>query len=691
MQSTIFCLIIIWIRFQETAALFDPVSQTDLSIFKGRAAADRQSGRCGAQKERESDMKRSVSRGIACILSAAVILGTASGCSRQENREKTVIKILYSNNFKEVEDLVESTYDDIDLQVEISPYSSEQIRRLEKGVGPDLVFTPQPDSTMVQEYLLDLSDTKASEAYDGTIMNAWKQNGKTYLIPLPGVYSGYVVNETLFEQAGLSLPANNTELVSALSEMRKKGIGVGEDDINFSIMSDYNTSVGMFYVGCMVPDFLGTVEGVKWLADFKNKEAAFSGVWEQSFSLSDSLVNAGVMDPAAIGRQRNSILCQERLVDGTLAAAFGDSALYYECVADNEKAVKEGTGTAYTYRMLPFFSDKGNEPWFLFAPSALMGINKNTGEEKQEACRRILELLSTQEGQDALIADLGGGTSCLRDHEQPVLIINQIVELEPHLAVVLEKEQFQVDSTTDAETVLDRIQAAAEHGSPYEFCFVKWDFSEDMPALISNIRQAARNDRLKVVLTGRDQDELDDAASLCGADATLCRPVFHSDIAGLMARLTGQNINNADTQQQTMLDNVQILAAEDNEINLYIAVSLLTEAGAAVTTAQNGREAVERFSEAPEGFFDLILMDIQMPVMDGYSATRAIRALPRADAQDIIIIAMTANSFREDVQKCLDSGMNAHIAKPFVMNDITKAYTDSLAEREKRTGQSERP
>lgn len=274
---------------------------------------------------------------------------------------------------------------------------------------------------------------------------------------------------------------------------------------------------------------------------------------------------------------------------------------------------------------------------------------------------------------------------------QPVLIINQIVELETHLAVVLEKEQFQVDSTTDAETVLDRIQAAAEHGSPYEFCFIKWDFSEDMPALISNIRQAARNDRLKVVLTGRDQDELDDAASLCGADATLCRPVFHSDIAGLMVRLTGQNIDNADTQQQTMLDNVQILAAEDNEINLYIAVSLLTEAGAAVTTAQNGREAVERFSEAPEGFFDLILMDIQMPVMDGYSATRAIRALPRADAQDIIIIAMTANSFREDVQKCLDSGMNAHIAKPFVMNDITKAYTDSLAEREKRTGQSERP
>ena len=73
-----------------------------------------------------------------------------------------------------------------------------------------------------------------------------------------------------------------------------------------------------------------------------------------------------------------------------------------------------------------------------------------------------------------------------------------------------------------------------------------------------------------------------------------------------------------------------------------------------------------------------ILMDVQMPVMDGCSATQAIRALPRSDAKSTIIIAMTANSFHEDVQKCLDSGMNAHIAKPFVMRDITSAYTEVL-------------
>ncbi len=123
------------------------------------------------------------------------------------------------------------------------------------------------------------------------------------------------------------------------------------------------------------------------------------------------------MDPAAISPERNSISCEERMVDGTLAAFFGDSSLYYMCVNGNQKAVEEGTAEAYTYRMLPLFSNEGNEPWFLFSPSALMGINNAISEEKQDACKRILDLLSTEEGQRALIADLGTGVSCLSDYE----------------------------------------------------------------------------------------------------------------------------------------------------------------------------------------------------------------------------------------------------------------------------------
>lgn len=357
-------------------------------------------------------------RWIAGAISAAMLTGILAGCASQAPKEKTVIKILYSNNFEHVEELVESTYEDIDLQVEISPYPSEEIRRLEKGEGPDLVIAAHPDSNQVQKYLLDLSDTKTSLVYDGTIMNALKLEGKTYLIPFPGVYSGYIINETLFEEAGLTLPSTNDELVASLAELKEKGLGLGEDGINFSIFSDYNSSVGMFFVGCMVPDFLGEMEGVQWLSDFRDKKAAFAGVWEKSFALTDALVAGGLMDPAAIARQRNLVLCQRRLGNGTLAAAFGDSAMYYECVAENKKAVEEGISREYSYRMLPLFSDEGNEPWFLFAPSALMGINNAISEEKQDACKRILSILSTTEGQDALNQDLGTGISCLLDYEQ---------------------------------------------------------------------------------------------------------------------------------------------------------------------------------------------------------------------------------------------------------------------------------
>ena len=261
---------------------------------------------------------------------------------------------------------------------------------------------------------------------------------------------------------------------------------------------------------------------------------------------------------------------------------------------------------------------------------------------------------------------------------QLVLVVNEIEELRTYLVHVIEKESFRVDSASDTEAALHKIHTAAQSGTPYDICFVKWDISPNMALLTSEIRKAAKNTALKIILTGQDQDELDDAALLCGADATLCRPVFHSDFVVLMGKLRGENHDNTKKEQPDVLAGIQVLLVEDNEITLEIAAALLQDAGADVTTARNGQEAVAKFSEAPEGFYHLILMDVQMPVMDGYSATQAIRALPRPDAKNIIIIAMTANSFSEDVQKCLDSGMNAHIAKPFMMKDISRAYLEVL-------------
>ena len=111
------------------------------------------------------------------------------------------------------------------------------------------------------------------------------------------------------------------------------------------------------------------------------------------------------------------------------------------------------------------------------------------------------------------------------------------------------------------------------------------------------------------------------------------------------------------------------MMAEDNELNAQIAETLLQDQGAEVTVVYNGKQAADLFETSPAGTFDAILMDIMMPVMDGLTAARTIRALDRPDAKTIPIIAMTANAFKEDEEKCLEAGMNAHLIKPL---DIEK-------------------
>jgi len=123
------------------------------------------------------------------------------------------------------------------------------------------------------------------------------------------------------------------------------------------------------------------------------------------------------------------------------------------------------------------------------------------------------------------------------------------------------------------------------------------------------------------------------------------------------------------------IQGLHLLLAEDNDLNAEIAQTLLEDEGAEVTLVTDGKQAVERFQSEPPGTFDAILMDIMMPVMDGLAATRAIRALDRQDAGTIPIIAMTANAFEEDAKKCLEAGMNAHLAKPLEMKKLIETLS----------------
>lgn len=127
------------------------------------------------------------------------------------------------------------------------------------------------------------------------------------------------------------------------------------------------------------------------------------------------------------------------------------------------------------------------------------------------------------------------------------------------------------------------------------------------------------------------------------------------------------------------LMNLRVLVAEDNDLNAEIVSIQLEEVGMKATRAIDGKQAVEVFSGNPVGTFDVILMDIMMPQMNGYEATKAIRSLnDRPDGRRIPIIAMTANAFAEDVQASLDAGMNGHLSKPLVMDEVLKTIARSV-------------
>ena len=140
----------------------------------------------------------------------------------------------------------------------------------------------------------------------------------------------------------------------------------------------------------------------------------------------------------------------------------------------------------------------------------------------------------------------------------------------------------------------------------------------------------------------------------------------------LNSRNTGKSPVSAD------LSGIQILLAEDNELNLEIARTILEEKGAKVTWTTNGKDALDCFEHSPVGFFDIILMDVMMPVMDGLQATRKIRALTRPDAASIPIFAMTANAFQEDVQKSKEAGFTEHLSKPLDYESLTRNIVEQL-------------
>ncbi|MCM1430715.1 MAG: response regulator [Muribaculaceae bacterium] len=225
---------------------------------------------------------------------------------------------------------------------------------------------------------------------------------------------------------------------------------------------------------------------------------------------------------------------------------------------------------------------------------------------------------------------------------------------------------LRAEWTASGREAVHRAKSAHNEGDSYHTYIIDWQ----MPGMSGiettrRIRDAVGMECPIIILTAYDWTDIEEEAMQAGVTAFCAKPLFMSDLKTVLL-----SANNLAEKEETVLwtkedfGGKRILLVEDIELNREIAEFILEESGFVVESAPDGTDAVDMVSRSEEGYYDAVLMDVQMPIMDGYEATRTIRSLHRKDVETLPIIAMTANAMEEDKEMALKNGMNAHIAKP---------------------------
>lgn len=244
-----------------------------------------------------------------------------------------------------------------------------------------------------------------------------------------------------------------------------------------------------------------------------------------------------------------------------------------------------------------------------------------------------------------------------------------------NIQLTMEGTGVTVDYTLDGQAAVDRVKENGQKGCPYDIVLLDWKMpGMDGVEAAQHIRREAACNLPILVLTSYDWPEIEDAAREAGVDTFLPKPFFLTSFRQKVDDVLGRNARDPEAggaadepEERSPLYGMHILVAEDNEINAEILSELLDMAGATCEICENGQVVVDTFEKSVPGEYQMILMDVQMPVMNGYEATRAIRDSGHPLALRIPIIAMTANAFAEDIRDALEAGMNAHAAKPIDM------------------------
>lgn len=265
------------------------------------------------------------------------------------------------------------------------------------------------------------------------------------------------------------------------------------------------------------------------------------------------------------------------------------------------------------------------------------------------------------------------------------LVVDDDVAVCESAVMTLEEMGIKAEWVDSGRKAIERVKQLWGSSKYYEMILIDWKMPEmDGIETARRIREIVGPDVTIIIMTAYDWIAIEHEAKLAGVNLLMSKPMFKSSLISAFSRVLGEKEEKetASAVQDFDFTGKRVLLVEDNMINTEVAVMLLEDKGLVVETAENGLRAMEKFSKSEAGYYDAILMDIRMPLMDGLTASINIRHLSNQDAQSIPIIAMTANAFDDDIEKSKAAGMNAHLAKPIEPDRLYQTLYDFIFGKE---------
>ena len=292
-------------------------------------------------------------------------------------------------------------------------------------------------------------------------------------------------------------------------------------------------------------------------------------------------------------------------------------------------------------------------------------------EELKNDIKSLRESLKPQKAEIKQLPQLEGLRALVADDDTNTCL---------SVSTMLSKIGMRPEWTISGKEAVIRTKYAVEQGDAFSVYIIDW-LIPDMNGIeiVRQIRKVIGDSCPIIILTAYDWADIEEEARAAGVTAFCEKPLFLSELRRVLAEpFCAEPAHKPSQPNAAKLKGKKLLLVEDNALNRELAQEILKEAGFEVESAEDGEIAVQKMKQAAPGQYDLILMDIQMPNMDGYEATRQIRALPDAAKAGIPIFAMTANAFEEDRQNALKAGMDGHIAKPLDIPHLLQVLTDVL-------------